>query len=162
MLVVSNTSPILSLVIVDEITLLQKQFGQVQIPSAVLAELQVNQDRPGSSAILQGITAGWIQIQSVSNLAFVNVLQQKLDLGEAEAIALAIESQADLILLDERDGRKVAKSLGLKVTGVIGVLQKAYKSGDLTSLEDVIDDLINKVCFPIDPDLLKQIFSNSL
>jgi len=72
------------------------------------------------------------------------------------AIALAIELKANWTLLDEREGRKVAKSLGLNVTGV---LLRAKQIGELESLQPVIDDLINKAGFRIAPELLAQILT---
>jgi hypothetical protein len=113
--VVSNTSPILNLAIVGKLDLLRQQFGQIQIPPTVLEELKIDEDRPGSQPIKAAIAAGWIQVRSVSNQPLVQLLRQTLDGGESEAIALALELQAEWTLLDERDGRKVAKSLGLQV-----------------------------------------------
>ncbi len=74
-------------------------------------------------------------------------MKQTLDRGEAEAISLAIELNADWMLLDEREGRKVAKSLGLKVTEILGILLRAKQLGEIESLQPVIDDLINKAGF---------------
>ena len=92
----------------------------------------------------------------MSNEPLTKLLKQTLDRGEAEAIALSIELKADWILLDEREGRKVAKSLGLKVTGI---LLRAKHLGELDSLQPVIDRLINKAGFRIAPDLLAQILT---
>lgn len=116
--VVSNTSPILNLAIIGHLNLLRQQFGEIQIPAIVLQELKISEARPGSQVIQDAIASGWIQLQPVENQALVQVLRQTLDGGEAEAIALALEQSAQWLLLDERDGRKVAKSLGLQVTGV--------------------------------------------
>jgi predicted nucleic acid-binding protein len=107
----------LNLAIVGQIDLLCRQFGQIQIPPAVLDELKIDEERPGSEPIQAAIAAGWIQVQPVSNQPLVQLLRQTLDGGEAEAIALALELAADWTLLDERDGRKVAKSLGLHDIG---------------------------------------------
>jgi predicted nucleic acid-binding protein len=155
--VVSNTSPILNLAIVSQLDLLHQQFGQILIPPAVLDELKINEARPGSEPIQTAITAGWIQVQLVSNHSLVQLLRQTLDSGEAEAISLALELQAEWILLDERDGRKVAKSLGLQVTGVLGVLLRAKEAGELPSLQPAIDELIQKAGFRIAPELLARV-----
>lgn len=157
MLVVSDTSPILNLAIVGQLDRLRQQFGQIQIPSVVLDELKIVEERPGSQPIQAAITAGWIQVQPVSNRSLVQLLRQTLDGGEAEAISLALELQADWILLDERDGRKVAKSLELQVTGVLGVLLRAKESGDLPSLQPVIADLTENAGFRIAPELLARV-----
>lgn len=157
--VVSNTSPILNLAIVDQLELLRQQFGEILIPRAVLDELKVNEERPGSQAIRAAISSGWMKTQEVSNEPLAQLLKQTLDRGEAEAIALATELKADWTLLDEREGRKVAKSLGLKVTGILGILLRAKQLGELECLQTVIDDLINKAGFRIAPALLAQILT---
>lgn len=157
MLVVSNTSPILNLAIVDQLELIHQQFGEILIPNAVLEELKVNEERPGSQAIRAAISSEWIKVKKVSNQTLAQLLKQTLDRGESEAIALAIEIQADLTLLDEREARKVAKSLGLNVTGVLGILLRAKQMNKLESLESVINDLINKAGFRIAPELIVKI-----
>jgi hypothetical protein len=157
--VVSNTSPILNLAIVDQLVLLRRQFGEVLIPNAVLDELKVGEERPGSQTIREAISSGWIQIQEVSNKPLAQLLKQTLDRGEAEAIALAVELKADWTLLDEREGRKVAKSLGLNVTGILGILLRAKHIGELESLEPVINNLINQAGFRIAPELLAKILA---
>ena len=96
---------------------------------------------------------------SISNQPLTQLLKQTLDNGEAEAIAFAVELKADWTLLDEREGRKMAKSLGLKVTGILGVLLRA-KQADIKSLQPVIDDLISKAGFRIAPELLLQILKH--
>ncbi|MBD2438669.1 DUF3368 domain-containing protein [Nostoc sp. FACHB-110] len=157
--VVSNTSPILNLAIVDQLELLSRQFSEILIPRAVVDELKFDEERPGSHIIREAISSGWIRVQQVSNESLVQLLKQTLDRGEAEAIALAVELKADWIILDEREGRKIAKSLGLKVTGILGVLLRAKQLGELESLQPVTNDLINKAGFRISPELLAQILA---
>lgn len=160
MLVVSNTSPILNLAIIGHLDLIKEQFAQVSIPPGVLAELKINEDRPGSLAMQVAIAEGWIKVQSLTqSQIIVQLLGQTLDQGESEAIALALEQQADWILLDERDGRKMAKSLGLKITGILGILLKAKQSGSLSLLKPALDDLIQIAGFRIAPDLMVQILA---
>ena len=74
--VVSNTSPILNLAIIGQLELIRQQFGQVQIPLAVLSELKVFEDRPGSKEILAAVDMGWIEFQEVSSQLSVQLLQQ--------------------------------------------------------------------------------------
>jgi uncharacterized protein len=159
MLVVSNTSPILNLAIVDQLTLLHQQFDTIIIPKAVLDELKINEQRPGSQAIQQAVAAGWIQIHEMTSEPLVQLLRQTLDQGESEAIALAVALKADWTIIDERDGRKVAKSLGLKVTGTLGILLRAKQTGELESLQPTVDNLISNAGFRIAPELLAQILA---
>lgn len=160
MLVVSNTSPILNLAIIGYLNLIKDQFAQVIVPPGVLAELKINEDRPGSLAMQAAIAEGWIQVQPLTqSQTIVQLLRQTLDQGESEAIALALEQQADWILLDERDGRKMAKSLGLNITGILGILLKAKHSGSLSLLKPALDDLTQIAGFRIAPTLMAQILA---
>ncbi|MDA0867589.1 MAG: DUF3368 domain-containing protein [Cyanobacteria bacterium] len=155
--VVSNTSPILNLAIIGQLNWLRQQFGTIQIPPAVLDELKVDDDRPGSPLIRAALIDGWLQVQPLGDTKIAQLLRQTLDVGEAEAIALALERHAEWILLDERDGRKAAKSLGLQVTGVLGVLLRAKASGEVISLAPAIHDLAHKAGFRLAPELVERI-----
>jgi predicted nucleic acid-binding protein len=108
--VVSNTSPLLNLAIIGRLALLKEQFETIFIPPAVREKLRTESDLPGSRVVGEAIEAGWIQIEQVRDMAFVKVLRRELDKGESEAIALALQAQADWTLLDEKEGRRVANS----------------------------------------------------
>lgn len=123
--VVTDTSPIMNLAIIGELSLLRDQFGEVLIPRAVLEELRVEENLPGSQSVRDALKAGWIRIEAVKQDPLVRAMERDLDKGEAEAIALAMQVNADWVLMDERDGRKAAKSMKLKVVGVLGILLKA-------------------------------------
>lgn len=123
--VVSNTSPVLNPAIVGRLALLHEQFGEVWIPAAVMEELRVTEDLPGSQAVREAVQAGWLVVENVADQALARVLQRDLDKGEAEAIALAVQAKAECVLLDEREGRKAAKSLGLRVTGTRGFASRS-------------------------------------
>lgn len=155
--VVSNTSPLLNLAIIGQLSLLRQQFGQIQIPTAVLEELRVDEALPGSAQLRDAIAAGWLQVHTVENQVLVQLLRQELDRGEAEAIALAVQLQANWTLLDEREGRRIAKRLGLRITGVLGVLLRAERDGELSSLPEVINQLREQASFRIAPAFLAQI-----
>ncbi len=155
--VVSNTSPIMNLAIIGELSLLRDQFGEVMIPGAVLEELRVEENLPGSQSVRDALKDGWIRIEAVKHHPLVRAMQRDLDKGEAEAIALATEVDADWLLMDERDGRKTARSMKLKVVGVLGVLLKAQRNGKLNSLKKAMDRLREKAGFYIRADLYSAI-----
>jgi uncharacterized protein len=151
--VVSNTSPVLNLAIVDHLSLMFEQFGEILIPEGVLEELRVEEGLPGSQAILEAIKKGWLRVKEADDLIFVKVLHADLDNGEAEAIALALQVKADWIILDEREGRRVAKSVGLNIIGVLGILLRAQREGKLPSLQKTMEGLRKKVGFHIASEL---------
>lgn len=136
MKVVSDASPIANLAAIGRLNLLRKQFGSLLIPDAVAAELGAFSNTVASDAIRTALTDGWIAVQSVTVTArpLVDLLSRELDPGEAEAIALAQDSSADLVLIDEADGRDVATRLGLAVRGVLGVLLTGKRDGALERL----------------------------
>jgi len=155
--IISNTSPILNLAIIDKLFLLQKQFGEILIPPGVLEELRIEEELPGSYIIREAIRLEWIKVQRVESLSLIQILQRELDKGESEAIALALQTQAEKILLDEREARRIAKSVGLQVTGLIGIILHAQDRGDLSSASETIKELCEKAGFRIAPQLLIDI-----
>lgn len=84
------------------------------------------------------------------------MLKKDLDSGEAEAIALAIQHKASLILLDESNARKIAHLYGLKVTGVIGILIKAKMERKISSLRIELEKLRQYASFWINKDVFKN------
>lgn len=159
--VVSNTSPVLNLAIIGQLSLLQEQFGQVWIPSAVVEELRIDESLPGSLSTREAMEAGWLRVEAVRDRPLVQALQRDLDKGEAETIALALQMGAERVLLDEREGRKAAKSLGLKVTGVLGVLLRARREGELSSLREAMEALRGEAGFYIESGLFAELLRES-
>lgn len=105
MIVISDTSAITNLAAIDQLQLLPQLYAQVRIPEAVYRELaDINPPVPGT---LEVQTAPWLKVMQVINYKVVKRLQDevRLDPGESEAIALALELNAELLLIDERRGR---------------------------------------------------------
>ena len=159
--VVSNTSPLLNLAIIGWLSLLRDQFGEIWIPPTVLEELRVQEELPGSQAMREALKAGWIQVQEVKDQALARILRRELDNGEAETIALAVQVKAEWILLDEREGRKAAKSLGLKVVGILGILLRAQREGRLPSIQKIINELREQAGFRIGVELAAALLRES-
>ncbi|MBE7382988.1 MAG: DUF3368 domain-containing protein [Leptolyngbya sp. SIO1E4] len=155
--VISNTSPLLNLAIVDHLFLLPQLFGQIIIPEAVLAELKINDDLPGSRALKTAADEGWLVVKAVKNQALVNLLRRELHQGESEAIALAVELSADKVLLDEKEARQVARALSLSITGIVGILLRGWQEGSIPSLRNVFDRLQQDANFWLSPALRTQI-----
>lgn len=159
--VISNTSPLLNLAIVDHLFLLPQQFGQIIIPEAVLAELKINDDLPGSRTLKTAVDEGWLVVKAVENQSLVNLLRRELHQGESEAIALAVELSADKVLLDEKEARQAARALSLRITGVVGILLRAWQEGSIPSLRNVCDRLLQDANFWLSPALRTQILQVS-
>jgi uncharacterized protein len=159
--VVSNTSPILNLAIIGELSLLREQFGKILIPKAVLEELHVEEELPGSKALRVAIEGGWIKIEEAKEMGIIRAMQRDLDTGESEAIALAVQVNADWILMDERDGRKAARAMQLKTIGALGILVKARREGTLKSLRHAMDRLREKAGFYIQAELYNALLQEA-
>jgi uncharacterized protein len=160
--VVSNTSPVLNLALIDRLGLLRDRFGEVWVPPAVLKELRLEEEVPGSRAVRAAREAGWLQVkEEVKDQPLVQALRRELDQGEAEAIALALQAKAEWTLLDERDARRVAKELGLRVTGVLGILLWARREGKLPSLQTALVQLREQAGFYIRAELFADLLSKS-
>ncbi len=144
MIVVSDTSAIISLSAIDQLHLIEQLYGIVLIPAAVRNEIvAAGPTAPGATAA----SLAWIQTVAVSNRSLVSSLVGQLDIGEAEAVALAVEQHADLLLMDERRGRAIATGLGVKVIGILGVLLEAKGKGLVPRLKPVLDDLTSRAGF---------------
>ncbi len=139
MKVVSNSTPIISLATIHQIALLPQLFGTVHIPREVYRELK-SKKAPGS----QEVDASYFQVNDIQGTPYIGFLLHDLDRGEAEAIMLAKEFQADTLILDERTGYRLAKAQGLHVIGTLTVLLIAKNQGLITSVKPLLDDMIQQ------------------
>jgi predicted nucleic acid-binding protein len=83
----------------------------------------------------------WIYITAVENTEKTQELFTKLDLGESSSIALALETKNALVILDERKAHNIARSLGLNITGTVGILLEAYRQGFISDFYSAISGL---------------------
>ncbi len=157
MIVISDTSTITNLAAIDHLKLLPQLYNQVTIPEAVYRELaDVDPPVPGT---LEAQTADWLKVRKVINREAVERLQNevRLDPGESEAIALALELNANLLLIDERRGRAEADRLGVKITGLLGILVEAKQRSLIVAVKPLIDALIATSDFRVSLALYNQI-----
>jgi uncharacterized protein len=150
---VSNTSPIFNLACIGRLDLLRDQLATVFIPAAVEKELKNVPDKDVRKVVEEAQKAGWIKTRPNTNRNLITLLTVELHEGEAEAIALALEMKADHLLVDEREGRLMARQLGLPVIGVLGVLLRAKKRKRLKAIKPEIEKLKSKARFFIASDL---------
>ena len=141
MIVVSNTSPLMNLAVINQLKIIEQLYGKVIIPEEVSNELFA----AGIHPLIEHHF--WIEKHQVKNKGLSDSLKIELDDGEAEAIALAIELKADLVLMDERLGRNIASRSGQKCIGIMGILMEAKHKGIIDSVKPVVDDLITKAGF---------------
>jgi predicted nucleic acid-binding protein len=107
--------------------LLPQVFPVVFAPPAVRREL--------------GISVDWLTVKPVQNVAVVATLNTQVDAGEAEAIALAMELGDVMVILDDKKARRVAKQVGLRVIGTVGVLLRAKQQGVIDAVKPLLDAL---------------------
>lgn len=122
MIIVSNTSPINYLILIEQIHLLSQLFQEIIIPQAVYSELSDALAPPPVKTWI-ATPPNWLKIQPVSQPA--DAIVDLLDPGESEAILLAQQLNADLLLLDDMKARRAAKDRGLAIAGILGILDRA-------------------------------------
>ena len=143
---------------VQQLQLLKEFYGEVFVPDAVWREVTAAAGpRAGAKETLQACQQGWLRIQTPNNRPLASSLQTTLGAGEAEAIALASELGASLLLIDETDGRKQAKALGLTVIGTVGVLLRAKQLGNLKELKPILDLLVQRYNFRLARNLYDEV-----
>jgi uncharacterized protein len=156
--VVSDASVLICLGAVRQLQLLKEFYEEVFVPNAVWREVTAAAGpRAGVTETLHAYQSGWLKVQTPNNRHFVSSLQMTLGEGEAEAIALASELQAGLLLIDESDGRKQARALGLTVTGTVGVLLRAKQAGKIKELKPVLDKLVQQHNFRLSRNLFEEV-----
>ena len=140
MIVVSNSGPLIVLAKIDRLTLLQGLYREVLIPKAVEQEVTgMGSDRPGAKEVGD---APWIQPTEVLDQLAVSLLREQLDAGESAAIVLTLERQADILLIDEARGRRIAQSKGLTHIGTVGILVLAKRQGLIETVTPALEQLM--------------------
>jgi len=148
MIVVSDTSAITALLQVDRAALLQQLYGEVLIPEAVRDELQRT----------HAALPPFVRCQHVLDAAHVQRLLGELDIGEAEAIVLAKESRADVLLIDDLEGRRVARREGVPFIGLLGVLVQAKQMGHIPSVRQLTAELERLAGFHLSAEVKEVAF----
>lgn len=156
--VVSNTSPLLNLALIDRLDLVEAQFSSVIVPEQVWSELVAGDS--GTDELARVRNQGVLDVVTVEETELFREFRRELDRGEAEALAYALELDATLLLLDEGEARAAAKRHDLPRTGVIGILLRGARDGsvdlraELDALRDagfwVSDDLFERA-LELDP-----------
>lgn len=132
---ISNTSPLLYLHLVGQLTLLPQLYGQIVIPLAVQAELQAGAARGVNVPVPEEYS--WLRVQSLTTSALLPLVTD-LGRGEAEVIALGLGHAHSRLILDDTLARRIARLNQLRYTGTVGVLLKARECGLLDTVSPVL------------------------
>ena len=157
MVVVSDSSLISGLLILDKLELLEKLYGKVYIPQSVTLELLKIQSK--KDEIYEFLNYHWVKAVTITDLESYQRFRISLDEGESEAITLALELNADLLLIDELKGRQEAIKSGLNIVGLLGVLVEAKMKQLIPSVKAFLDTLIQNN-FWIKPELYKAVLQS--
>lgn len=137
--IVCNSTPLIALSKINRFYILQNLFETITIPKAVYSEvIAAGQGRAGEPELRN---AGWIKTSQVGNRDLVDFLKITLDAGEAEAITLAKENCANLLIIDDGAGRRMAKSTGIPITGTVGLLMRYYRD-DTDEFQNAFHELL--------------------
>jgi hypothetical protein len=158
MIVVSDTSAISNLLVVGQLELIQRIYQQVVIPPAVDQEVRALQHF--GIDLTAYTSATWLSVQAPTDSSLVAQLKEKLDEGEAEAIALALQLKADRLLIDERLGRLVAVQYGLNIAGILGILKTAKVLELVSTVKPILEALVQQAGFWIDQSLYEQVLKD--
>jgi predicted nucleic acid-binding protein len=139
--VISNSSPLIALEQIGRLHLLEPLFGEVWVPSAVVNEVAMTVSLPSN-----------VLIKPINNLLAASVLKTTLGAGESEAITLALQEKASLIILDDRPARRMAESL----MGTLGILSAAKKKGMIPAIKPLIQAL-DQVHFHVAIELARRV-----
>jgi predicted nucleic acid-binding protein len=145
--VVADASPLIALAQVNQLPLLERLFGEILVPPAVVREVELS-------------LPAFIRERKLSRSIPAAVLHASLDAGESEAISLALELGAERVILDERAARQLAHDLALPRIGVLGILLASKQKGLIPSVRPILDGLVESR-FRITPELYEWLLSEA-
>lgn len=147
----SDTSSISNLIQIDLIYVLKELFEEIYITSSVREELYV---LPNQRQIIESLD--WIKTQNPQSQSLIEELLGELDIGEAHSIVLALETNAEFLIIDEYRGRLIAEQRDVKIIGVLGILIKAKQNNIIPLVKPYIDKLVT-IGFRLNPNLIRSI-----
>ena len=146
MIVISDTSCIGYLIIIDKLILLKENFSKIIVPEIVHKEILQLSSKYDVNRYLK---AEWITSRPITNNRLYKELLSQVDEGESEAIVLSQEIHADLLLIDERKGTEVARSFGIRTIGLLGVLLLSKQKKLIPLVQPILHELIANTTFRI-------------
>ena len=150
--VIVNSTPLIALCHVNKLSVLKQLYGEITIPKAVYDEISVKSDSVCKKEVDESLE--WIHIQNIKNDMAKAMFKSQLHEGEVEVMILAMEQQADVVIIDDQNAKKYAKYLNLPVTGTLGIFIKAKKNGFITELKPILDIMVKNGIY-IKPSLIE-------
>lgn len=138
MIIISDSSPLISLAIIEKLDILEILYKEIFVPCSVYEEV-IKENKPYSNELKVFLID---RVKIVKNRVAVEILFSDIGIGESEAIILAIEEKADYLLIDDLKARKLAKMNGIEIIGTMGILLKAKKEGLIKEIKPLIDKLL--------------------
>ncbi|WP_153800963.1 DUF3368 domain-containing protein [Foetidibacter luteolus] len=151
MLVVSDNSPISNFFLIGRLDILQSLYGTIVMPVRVLQELEELKMHGIDTSVIKQLN--WISVVKPAENEIFQKLNAELDYAEASAISLAMEINAEVLLIDERKGTKIAKRYNISTIGVLGILLLAKQHRLIESVQSLLDAMIEKAHLWIDEEL---------
>ncbi|PID57397.1 DUF3368 domain-containing protein [candidate division KSB3 bacterium] len=139
MIISADSSPLISLALINKLSVLEQLYREICVPTAVYDEVSRN-DKPCSQELKQFVQG---KITCVKNTMAVDLLLSDIGTGEAEAIVLALEHQPAMLLIDDLKARKLAKMKGLNIIGTLGILLQAKREGVIGEVKPLIIELLS-------------------
>lgn len=140
--VVVNTTPLIALSHVGQISVLRKLYGEIIIPEAVYKELSVKTESVCKKVVDSSLD--WIRVEKIKDLMARDMYKTQLHDGEVEVMILSKEITADVVIIDDANAKKYAKYLKLPVTGTLGVLMRAKREGYIDRLEPILRQMVER------------------
>jgi predicted nucleic acid-binding protein len=154
-MIISNTTPLINFATIERLDILEQLFDSIIIPVAVKNELIEKGNLFPALKTIQN--SDFISISKIKDIRLNNSFKIDLDEGEAEVLTLAIERNAELILLDELTARKIAKFHEVNFIGSIGCLVLAKRNGIIINIKPLLDLMREKARFWINQKLYERI-----
>ena len=145
-IIISDTSSLIALTNIGELEILKGVYEEVVITPEIAEEYGLE-------------TPDWIRIEQVNDKQKFKLLNLELDEGESSGIALALENESSLLKKEKKKGRGIAKKLGIRITGILGVMIRAKETGVVEKIKPLVDKL-EKVDFRMSARLKSQILES--
>ena len=153
-IIISNTTPIITLLAIDKLEILKEIYGKIYVPKGVYEEIENGLEK---EFYVDLKIYDWIEIIEVKNKLALQQLENHLDKGEAHALILYDELKADLLVMDEKLGRKYAKKQNCNYIGSFGVLLRAKELGLISEIKPLLVQVKQKGVF-----ISEQLFATIL